>query len=193
MNAVRSMLSERQVPKEFWSEVTRWSMHIQIRSPTVAVADMTPEEAWSGTKPAVKYFRVFGCIGYVHIRDQKRRKLDDKSKKCVFLSVSEESEAWKLYDPVIKKIVISKDVVFDEDKSWDWDQVDTETKDATLECEDEEEQQNVEEEVEASLDAANNNSSNGSSDSSPPTSPPPYPTAIGTVSGRGVRERRTPG
>ena len=53
---------------------------------------------------------------------QKRRKLDDKSKKCVFLGVSEESKAWRLYDPVMKKIVISKDVIFDEDKSWVWNQ-----------------------------------------------------------------------
>ena len=118
MNVVRSMLSKSQVPKEFWSEATRWSVYIQNRSPTAAVEDMTPEEAWSGSKPEVEYFRVFGCIAYAHIPDQKRRKLDDKSKKCVFLGVSEESKAWRLYDPVTKKIVISKDVIFDEDKSW---------------------------------------------------------------------------
>ncbi|KAG7557256.1 Reverse transcriptase RNA-dependent DNA polymerase [Arabidopsis suecica] len=59
------------------------------RSPTAAVENMTPEEAWSGSKPVVEYFRVFGCIGYVHIPDQKRRKLDDKSKKCIFLGVKE--------------------------------------------------------------------------------------------------------
>jgi len=116
------MLSEKQVPKEFWSEATRWSVHIHDRSPTAAVEDMTPEEAWSGSKPKVEYFRVFGCIAYAHIPDQKRRNLDDKSKKCVFLGVSEESKAWRLYDPVTKTVVISKDVVFDEDKSWDWNQ-----------------------------------------------------------------------
>lgn len=84
LNAIRSMLSERQVPKVFWSEATIWSVHIQNQSPTAAVEGMTPEEAWSSQKPVVEYFRVFGCIGYVHIRNQKRRKLDDKSKKCIF-------------------------------------------------------------------------------------------------------------
>lgn len=116
------MLSEKQVPKVFWSEATRWRVHIQNRSPTAAVEGMTPEEAWSGAKPVVEYFRVFGCIGYVHIPDHIRSKLDDKSKKCVFVEVSDESKAWRLYDPVMKKILISKDVVFDEGKSWDWDQ-----------------------------------------------------------------------
>ncbi|KAL1191737.1 Retrovirus-related Pol polyprotein from transposon TNT 1-94 [Cardamine amara subsp. amara] len=89
---------------------------------------MAPEEAWSGVKPVVGYFRVFGCIGYVHIPDQKKSKLHDKSKKCVFLGVSDESKAWRLYDPTVKKIVISKDVVFDEDKSWNWDQTDARSK-----------------------------------------------------------------
>lgn len=78
---------------------------------------MTPEEAWSDVKLVVKYFRVFRCIDIVHIPDQKRSKLDDKSKKCIFLGVIDESKAWRLYDPTMKKIVINKDVVFDEDKS----------------------------------------------------------------------------
>lgn len=56
MNVVRSMLSERQVPKTFWSEAVRWSVHIQNRSPTVALENTTPEEAWNGTKPVVDYF-----------------------------------------------------------------------------------------------------------------------------------------
>lgn len=41
---------------------------------------------------------------------------------CVLLGVSEESKAYRLYDPISKKIIVSKDVVFEEDKAWDWDQ-----------------------------------------------------------------------
>jgi hypothetical protein len=37
------------------------------------------------------------------------------------LGLSEESKAYRLYDPVAKKIVISRDVVFEESKSWTWD------------------------------------------------------------------------
>ncbi|PNX64970.1 retrovirus-related Pol polyprotein from transposon TNT 1-94, partial [Trifolium pratense] len=46
---------------------------------------MTPEEAWSGRKPSVNHFRVFGCLAHVHIPDSQRKKLDSKSKKCVLL------------------------------------------------------------------------------------------------------------
>ena len=90
------------------------------RSPTFAVQDMTPEEAWSGRRPIVDHFRIFGCIAYAHIPDVKRKKLDDKGEKCVFLGVSDYSKAYKLYNPVTKKIVISRDVIFDEENTWSW-------------------------------------------------------------------------
>ena len=121
MNMVRSMLSEKKIPKSFWLEAVNWTVHILNRSPTLAVQDQTPEEAWSGVKPSVKYFKVFGCISHVHVPDSKRTKLDDKSLHCVLLGVSEESKAYRLYDPVSRKIIVSRDVVFEEDKSWEWD------------------------------------------------------------------------
>jgi len=52
--------------------------------------------------------------------DKKRKKLDDKREKCVFLSVSDQSKAYKLYNPNTKKIVSSRDVVFDEEVFWEW-------------------------------------------------------------------------
>ena len=50
---------------------------------------MTLEEALDGHKLAVYCFRIFGCVTYAHIPDEKKRKLDDKGEKCVFLSVSD--------------------------------------------------------------------------------------------------------
>ena len=81
---------------------------------------MTPEEAWAAHKASVDYFRIFGCIAYAHISDEKRKKLDDKGVKCVFLGVSEESKAYRLYNPVTKRIIVSRDVIFDEQHTCDW-------------------------------------------------------------------------
>ncbi|PNX88851.1 copia-type polyprotein, partial [Trifolium pratense] len=50
------------------------------------------------------------------------KKLDPKSIKCIHLGVSEESKAYKLYDPIQKKIIISRDVVFDEKQGWKWNE-----------------------------------------------------------------------
>ncbi|KAL6334162.1 hypothetical protein AAG906_006731 [Vitis piasezkii] len=71
---------------------------------------MTPEEAWSGRKPTVDHFRIFGCIAYAHIPNEKMRKLENKGEKCIFLGVSDKSKAYKLYNPSTMKIVISCDV-----------------------------------------------------------------------------------
>lgn len=43
-------------------------------------------------------------------------------RNAFFLGVSEKSKAYKLYNPITKKIVISHDVNFDEEKFQKWDE-----------------------------------------------------------------------
>ncbi|KAL4295748.1 hypothetical protein GQ457_12G010900 [Hibiscus cannabinus] len=64
--------------------------------------------------------RVFGCVAHVHVGATHRTKLDTRSLACVLLGVSEESKAYRLYDPISKRIIISRDVVFEEDCGWNW-------------------------------------------------------------------------
>jgi len=120
MNMVRNTLSNQKMPKEFWAEGAKWITYVLNQSPTSALQEQTPEEAWSGLKPNVSHFKTFGCIGYVHIPEARRTKLDNKSCKAIFLGVSEESKAYRMYNPNSKKIIISRDVVFEENRTWDW-------------------------------------------------------------------------
>jgi hypothetical protein len=75
---------------------------------------MTPEEKITGKKPDVSHFRVFGCIAYVHVPDEKRSKLDPKAKKCIFTGYSSEQKGYRCFNPSIRKLQVSIDVVFDE-------------------------------------------------------------------------------
>ncbi|CAL1397608.1 unnamed protein product [Linum trigynum] len=120
LNMVRCMLDDRKVPASFWPEAVAWTAHVINRSSTAANKGKTPQELWTGQPPSVSHFKVFGCTAYVHIPDQHRKKLDDKSTPCHFLGLSAESKAYKLYNPNTKKIVVSRDVVFDEAKGWEW-------------------------------------------------------------------------
>ncbi|KAL6320051.1 hypothetical protein AAG906_004445 [Vitis piasezkii] len=119
LNMVRSLLARGKIPKSFWPEAVNWSIHVLNRSPTFSVQNMTPEEAWSGRKPAVDHFKIFGCIAYAHVPDEKRKKLDDKGEKCVFLGVSEASKAYKLFNPLTKKIV-TRDMLFLMRRALNW-------------------------------------------------------------------------
>ena len=113
------MLTEKKVSNNFWPEAVRWTIHILNRSPTLAVKDMTLEEAWSRVKPSLDFFRVFVCVGHVHIRDAKRSKLEDKSVTCVLFGVSSESKGYRMFDPTTNKIIVSGNVAFKEDREWD--------------------------------------------------------------------------
>ena len=46
---------------------------------------------------------MFGCVAYAHVPKEKRKKLDEKSVKCIFTRYSPKSKAYKLYDPLNKK------------------------------------------------------------------------------------------
>lgn len=39
----------------------------------------TLEGAWSGIKPSVAHFKVFGCVSHGHVLDSRRTNLDDKT------------------------------------------------------------------------------------------------------------------
>ena len=116
---VRSMLKSKDMPKEFWAEAVQCAVYVQNRCPHTIVADKTPQEAWSGQKPTVSHFRVFGSVAYAHVPDQRRTKLDDKSKRYVFIGYDERTKAFKLFDPIAKKVVVSRDVQVNEESAWD--------------------------------------------------------------------------
>lgn len=49
-----------------------------------------------------------------------RKKLDDRSRVLVYLGTEPGSKAYRLLDPSRKRIVVSRDVIFDETKEWSW-------------------------------------------------------------------------
>ncbi|KAL3609016.1 hypothetical protein D5086_000036 [Populus alba] len=77
-------------------EAVNWDVYVLNRCPTLAVKDVTPKEAWSEMKPSVDHFKVFGCIAHVHVPEERRTKLDNKSITCVLLGVSKESKVENL-------------------------------------------------------------------------------------------------
>jgi hypothetical protein len=58
--------------------------------------------------------------------DRKLEKLDDRSRKAIFVGYEVGSKAYQCYDPVDQRVIISRDVVFDEAEQWRWENADNE-------------------------------------------------------------------
>ena len=78
--------------------------------------DKTPQEVWIGKKTSIKHLKFFGCDAYVHVPKEKRSKLDNKVEKCIFIGYKDGMKGYKLWNPITKKTVYSRDVVFQEVK-----------------------------------------------------------------------------
>jgi hypothetical protein len=112
------MLNEKNLPNYFWVEVVAIAVYIMNQTPIAIVHGMTPEEKFTGKKPNVSHLKVFGCIAYVHVRDENRSKLDPKVEKCIFIGYSLEQKGYKCFNPPTRKLQVSRDVVFNEMVSW---------------------------------------------------------------------------
>ena len=104
-------------------EFLHTTAYILNRRPTSTLCNQTPLEAWHGRKPKVTHFEVFRCVAYVLVPSQKREKLDDNTVKCIFVGYSAETKGYRFYDPTSKKLLINRDVVFDEKSTWDLNKV----------------------------------------------------------------------
>lgn len=109
---VRCMLSHSGLSKVFWGEALSYARHIVNRLPSAALNGRTPLEVWSGS-PANDYdsMRIFGCSAYYHVTESK---LDPRAKKAIFLGFSGGVKGYRLWCSESKKVILSRDVTFDE-------------------------------------------------------------------------------
>ncbi|GJZ30517.1 putative RNA-directed DNA polymerase [Tanacetum coccineum] len=112
---VRCLLSHAGLPASFWGEALNTAVHVINLTPCVPLRFDVPDRVWSGKDVSYRHLRVFGCKASVHIPKDERSKLDVKGKPCVFLGYGQDEFGYRLYDPVQKKLVRSRDVVFEED------------------------------------------------------------------------------
>lgn len=118
----RSCLKEMNMPSIMWGEAIRHSVYLLNRLPTRALSGKTPYEVWTGNKPHVGHIRVFGCLSHMKIPSCQTSKLDDRSRQVINLGKEPGTKAYRLLDPTENKILVSRDVTFEEEKAWPWNQ-----------------------------------------------------------------------
>jgi hypothetical protein len=95
-------------------------VYVLNRCLTKSVDGMTPFEAWHGRKPAVHHLMTFGCIVYVRNMMPHLKKLEDRGRKMIFVGYESGSKAYCAYGPIMMRVHVTCDVVFDEQAQWDW-------------------------------------------------------------------------
>ena len=113
-NGIVSMLEQAHFPKSMWGEALALHVRILNATPTSALSGTTPFEAVFNSKPDLSALRVFGCRAFVHVGDDKRKSLESHTMPCVYLGFEEGYKGYKCWNPATQKVVISRDVIFDE-------------------------------------------------------------------------------
>ena len=108
------------LPNHLWGEAIRHCTYLINRVATRSLEGTTPYEALRSRKPNLSHVKVFGCVCHARTERAGRKKLDDRSRTLVHLGIEPGSKAYRLLDPLSKRIIVSRDVVFEENKSWVW-------------------------------------------------------------------------
>jgi hypothetical protein len=111
ISKARCMLSNSGLNRRFWAEVASTACYLINRSPSIVIDKKTPIEVWSGSLVDYSQLRVFGCTAYAHVDNGK---LEPRAIKCIFLGYQSGVKGYKLWNPQTQKVVISRNVIFNE-------------------------------------------------------------------------------
>ena len=100
------MLHAKSLPQRLWVEALNCATYIQNRSPHRSVKDKTPYETWSGPKPEVTHFHIFGSRAWAKILFEKRKVLDTQSTKCIFVGYPNGVKGYRLIDISSNHLII---------------------------------------------------------------------------------------
>jgi hypothetical protein len=115
IEATKAMINDLNIPMIMWEKASMKTIYVHNRSPHQILKNMTPEEAFTGVKPEVGNFKIFGCPIYFHVPKEKRAKLDPSGRKGIFVGYNESSKEYWIYILGQRQIEVSRDVIFEEE------------------------------------------------------------------------------
>jgi hypothetical protein len=111
------ILHAKSLPQILWAKELNCETYIQNTSPHRSVKDKTPYEAWSGLKPEVAHFRIFSSCAWAQIPSKKRKALDPRSTKYIFVGYPNGVKGYRLIDISLDQLIIERSVQFEESVS----------------------------------------------------------------------------
>ena len=114
LEKTRSLMFHMNVPKKFWSQGVLTATYLINRLPSKVLAFKSPYETLKGRRIDLSHLKVFGSTCFVHNQPFHRDKLDPRATKCVFMGYSSTQKGYKCYNPITRKLMVSRDVRFEE-------------------------------------------------------------------------------
>lgn len=114
LEKARSMAFACNLPSFLWTEAIATANYVINRTPTRANAGETPYGKLTGSTPDIGHLRVFGCRTLVLDTSPARKKWAPRASACIFLGYDTTSKGYRNYHQKTGRILISKDVRFDE-------------------------------------------------------------------------------
>ncbi len=101
-------------PTKFWEHSLTHAINLQNR--TALTGRCTPYEYTFGKRPNVGNLRIFGCEALAFVEKDKRKKLNPKVKKTLYLGMSEahSDDTYELLDLQTNEIIYRRNVYFNE-------------------------------------------------------------------------------
>lgn len=106
----RTMRLDAGLPVELWAELCAAAAQIRNVLPLARLSNISPYEAWTGTKPKLDILRVIGSDAYVHISHQFRKKFDAKAERCILVGYEFASKSYRVWRPGTNRIFVARSV-----------------------------------------------------------------------------------
>lgn len=106
------MLYDANFGLAYWAEAMNTAAYVKNHTISRVLNNKSPMELWTGRKPNISHFKIFGSRVMAQDPAEKRRKFDARSKEYLFVGYSDEKKGYRLIDPKTKKIIDSRDAVF---------------------------------------------------------------------------------
>ncbi|GJR43097.1 kinase-like domain, phloem protein 2-like protein [Tanacetum coccineum] len=107
----RCLLLNARLDRSFWAEALNTTCYLINRSPATAIDCKTPIEVWSGKPADYSKLCVFGYHAYYHVSEGK---LDPRGEKGIFMGYYVGVKGYRIWSPE-RRVILSRDVIFDED------------------------------------------------------------------------------
>ena len=123
LEVARAIMFSMNVLKCLFGQAVLTTSYLINRMPTRVLKYNTPLNCFKRFFPLSRIYsdlplKVFGCIAFVHVPNNTQTKLDPRAEKCVFIGYASNKKGYKCYNPQTRKIYVSMDVLFFENKAY---------------------------------------------------------------------------